>query len=227
MKPILLIAFTYLLISADSFGQTTETLRVKGAEIPFFIAKEGYRYPSFMPSRVYFNNGDSAGGKLNYNYLLQTMQFIGPKNDTLVITDEKNINHIAIGLDSFFYDNGYYEWVASSATARLGIKRSLKTAGAQKLGAFGIPSATSKIESEDVIRDVNTQKLDISEEIIFTKQKAYFVSEMKNHFVAANKKNIARLFPGKNIEDYITTNKLNLNKEQDLIDLFVYANKTK
>lgn len=211
-----------LLAFTSSFAQTTEIIRIKGGELPYFIAKEGYRYPTFMQSRVYFKDGDSAGGRLNYNYLLQSMQFMDPKGDTLVISNEKNISYISIGMDTFFYDNGYYEWIASSATAKLAVKHSLKTAGTQKLGAFGIPSATNKIESQDEIRSYNTQKLDINEEIVFAKQKAYYVSGLKNHFVEANKKNMSKLFPEKDIDNYIKENKLNLNKEGDLVDLFVF-----
>jgi hypothetical protein len=67
--------------------------------------------------------------------------------------------------------------------------------------------------------------LDINEEIVFAKQKAYYVSGIKNHFVEANKKNISKLFPEKDIDNYIKENKLNLNKEEDLVQLFVFVNK--
>ena len=65
----------------------------------------------------------------------------------------------------------------------------------------------------------------LNEEFVFSKETTYYISSVKGHFVEANKKNISKLFPRRNIEGYIKENKLNLNKEKDLIDVFVYANK--
>jgi hypothetical protein len=48
---------------------------------------------------------------------------------------------------------------------------------------------------------------------------------VNGHFVEATKKNISKIFPSKNIDSYIAENKLNLTREKDLIDLFVYVNK--
>lgn len=224
MRALLFIAYALLIVTINSFAQTSKEIRIKGGEVSDFIAKEQYKYPIFMRSRVYLNNGDSAGGMFNYNYFLQAMQFIDQKGDTLVISNEKDIKYIKTGTDTFFYDNGYYEWVASSATARLALKRSLKSVDAQKLGAFGIPTATNRIQSQDEIRSFYIQKLDIMEEIVFTKVNSYYVSGIKNHFVEANKKNISKLFPKKDIDNYIKDNKLNLTKEEDLVQLFVFVN---
>src|SRR5882757_1882910 len=226
MKKLLFTTLTLLTCSA--FAQKVENITVKGSEVSAFISKEVYRYPDFRKAKVYFKNSDSAGGKMNYNYLLQTMQFIGPQKDTLVVADEANIKYISIGLDSFFYDKGFYEWVASGSKTRLAIKHTLKLlAGSQKVGAYGIASSTGGIQSQDAFRGfIGTAGLDINEVFQFVKETGYYISTGNKHFVEFNKKNLENLFPKKEdkIEDFIKTNKINFTKEQDVVDLFVLAN---
>ena len=227
MKKLFLIALLFL--SVGAFAQKVENISVKGSEVHDFIKKEVYRYPEFRNARVYFKNNDSAGGKMNYNYMLQTMQFIGPQKDTLIIADEANIKYITIGLDSFFYDNGFYEWVASSSRSKLLIKHSLKLmAGSQKVGAYGIASASQSIQSQDAFRGfIGTAGLDINEEFQFVKETTYYIRAGKKggEIVTFTKKNLEELFPKKEdkIEEYIKQNKVNFNKEQDVVDLYVFV----
>ena len=44
-----------------------------------------YEYPQFVYGKVFFKPGDSSAGRLNYNRLLDQMQFIDFKGDTLNI----------------------------------------------------------------------------------------------------------------------------------------------
>lgn len=101
MKRILL-TFCITFFIGTAIAQGVEYITVNGSEVYDFIAKQGYRYPEFKKGRVYFVNKDSGGGMLNYNYLLQTMQFLDPKGDTLVFEDETTIKYITIGKDTFF-----------------------------------------------------------------------------------------------------------------------------
>lgn len=224
MRHSLLIACAIFIALTCAFGQAPELIRVHRNELFSFIKKEEYRYPEFMKARVYFNNGDSAGGMLNYNYLQHAMMFIDDKNDTVAIADEKNINYVKIGTDTFFYDNGFYQLIASSSTAKLAVKYVLKTSGPQKTGAYGFAAPTADVESWIDYKNFTNQKLGINEEFVFVRQKIYYVSGSKKHFVEANSKNISRLFPKKDVNTYIKENKLNLNDEKDVMRLFAFLN---
>ncbi|MEP7106403.1 MAG: hypothetical protein ABI760_00445 [Ferruginibacter sp.] len=225
MKTVLNFTCIFFLCISSVFAQKAETIRVVGKEADDFIAKAAYKFPAFTRARVYLKNGDIANGKFNYDYFNESMKYIDEKGDTLVIANEKDINCISIGSDTFFYDNRYFEWVASSASARLAVKRTLRLTHREKLAPSITNSPTNKVESHDVILDISNHQLDANEVLVFLKQTTYYISSINGHFAEANKKNIGKLFPGKNIEEYITRNKLNLNKEEDLIDVFVYANK--
>ncbi|MBL0355516.1 MAG: hypothetical protein IPP72_00890 [Chitinophagaceae bacterium] len=220
--------FTIIFFTLSVTAQETENIAVMGPQVFDYIANEGYRYPSFKKAVVYFTNAGPGAGRLNYNYLLQTMQFISEKGDTLVFADEKAISYIAIGSDTFIYDNAFYEIKATSKKYKLAKKTSIKLLGEpQKLGAFGIASATNNIPSEDVARGFGySSRLDVNEQFNFTRQTTWFVSVEGQPFAELNKKSIQRLFlpdAGK-VNGFIKQYSINLGKETDVLSLFAFIN---
>lgn len=212
-----------------SFAQNVERIAVKGSDLPLFYEKEEFKYPKFISTRVYLKNGDTAVGKFNFDFFDQSMHFINQKGDTVTLANEKDVKYITVGTDSFFYENGYYEWMATSAKARLAVKHTFKLAERQNLGAYGLSSPTMNVQTiGKIFSGGKSVDLPPNEELVFTRETTYYISLLKgpkNNFVVANKNNISDLFPKKDVEDFIKENKLNLNKEEDLIDLFIYISK--
>lgn len=231
MKKALIITCTLILSLSFLYAQKTETMKVSGSDYPDFLAKNEYKYPVYTKAQIAFKNGVMASARINYNNFKQSMKYIGEKGDTLEIANPEDINYIAIGADSLFYHEGaYYQWVASSATARLVAIHKFKEGPRALVGAFGIASPAKHVESRDAMLNdngVSTRQLGKNEEVTIIKETTYYISPLKDNtrFVAANKKNLDRLFPKKNVEDFIKENKINLNKEEHLIDLMVHLSK--
>lgn len=226
----LLTTFFSLIICGFSFAQNIERISVKGTEVPAFYEKYEYKYPAFKRADVHFINGDSARARFNFSYFDQSMRYINEKGDTLAIANEADVNLITFGTDSFFYDNGFYEWVATSAKVRLAAKHRFKLAERKVIGAFGTSSPAKNIQVIEKILGVTAYDLLTNEELVYSRETTYYISPikgLKNQFVVANKKNLNNLFPKKNVDDFIKENKLNLNKEEDLVDVFIYVSKTK
>ncbi|MEO7767550.1 MAG: hypothetical protein ABIS01_08995 [Ferruginibacter sp.] len=223
MKKAVTIGIGLCLCTIGLFAQKVETIQVKGDEAAAFISKATYKFPEFVKARVYFKNGDVSAGRFNYDYFNQLMKFIYESGDTLVIANEKDVKFVNLGSDTFFYDNQYYEWVASAGNARLTSRTTYRLSRKDNVGAYGTSSPAIKVEARDEILDNTKYKLKVNEILIFLKETNYYISSMKGQFVLANKKNIGKLFPGKNIEDYINQNKLNLNREEDLVNVIAYA----
>ncbi|MEO6819733.1 MAG: hypothetical protein ABI266_09255 [Ginsengibacter sp.] len=226
MKTFILSVCTLLLFNTTLIAQKSETIRVKGAEAKLFFARGHYKYPSFNRSRIYFKNGEPASARVNYDYFTDNMQYIGEKNDTLMINNPADIDYISVGLDSFFYETKWYEWVASSATARIGQRVTYQLISSDVVGAYGTSSPAINVESKSALMYGSMLALDENKEFTFRKETTYYVSANdKNHFVLANAKNMGKLFSKKNISGYISEKKLDLNKTDDLMDVFVFANK--
>ena len=224
MKKLFLPGFIFFFFTTSLSAQRTEVIRVKGNDVPAFIAKTKYKFPAFTHAKIFLKNGEVASARINFDYFDQAVKYIGEQRDTLILTND-DIKYISSTVDTFFYDKKFYEWIASSATARLAMLRTYKLNDKQKIGAFGTSSPTQKIESHDAILGVTHLDLGTNEEYVFSEQTSYFISKTDGNFVPATKKNISKIFPKKDIENYIASNKLNINKQEDLITLFVYANK--
>lgn len=230
MKRSFIFTFALLFCVSSLFAQMVENIKISGRDYPDFVKKNQYKYPTYTRASIVFNSGEKASARINYNNFSQVMTYINANNDTLEIANAGDIDFISVGTDSIFYDNGYYNWVASSATARLAMKHKYKEVNRALVGAFGTASPAKSIQSHQAIENAGSASVQISanEEITIAIETIYYISNLNSSnksFVVATKKNIDKLFPKKKVEDFIKENKLNLNKEVDLIDLMVYISK--
>jgi hypothetical protein len=224
MKKLFPLCFIFLFFTTPLFAQRTEVIRIKANDVPTFITKKKYKFPTFTHAKIYLKSGEVASARINFDYFDQAVKYIGEQRDTLTLTND-DVEYISSSIDTFFYDKKFYEWIASSATTRLAMLRTYKLNDKQKIGAFGTSSPTQQIESHDAILGVTHLDLATNEEYVFAEQTSYFISKIDGHFMPATKKNISNIFPKKDIENYIASKKLNITKQEDLITLFVYANK--
>jgi hypothetical protein len=167
---IFTMLFTMLFFLFNATAQRTETIRVKGKDATDFVSKSQYKFPAFTRAKIYLKDGDIASARVNYDYFNQTMKYIGENADTLAIANENDLKYISSDLDTFFYDNKYYEWVASSAKARLAVRRNYKFLNREKTGAYGTSSPAHNVESHDAILGVTHLNLDVNEELTFSKE---------------------------------------------------------
>src|SRR3712207_5371463 len=117
---LLLFALTY---GTGSFAQKKTFLIVKAGEniMDVVPAPEVFYYPQFTSGKVFFRDGTGVEAKLNYSRLVDEMHFIGPKGDTLALANEKNIKHVAIGNDTFYYDGGYVRLLSAGPLVKLAV----------------------------------------------------------------------------------------------------------
>ena len=217
-----------MLVCSVALSQNVERITLKGSELNEFYEKEQYKYPQFISSRIYLNNGDTAIGRLNYNFFDQTIRYLNEKGDTVVIANAKDVSYITVASDTFFYDNGFYEWGATSGKARLAVRHVYKLVERKKIGAFGTSSPAKNIQTIDRILGPTTYDLQQNEEVVIAKETSYYISPirgLKNEFVAFSRKNLRDLFPNKDVDGYIQDNRPNLNKEEDVLDLFIFLSR--
>ena len=220
----LLSLIILLNLGCIAFGQTTEVITVKAGQSLYDVHKEIYRYPNFKEGKVYFLDGGLSGGKLNYSFISEAMQFISPTGDTLSLADEATIKYIVIENDTFYYDKGYLEGLINAGTVKLAIKQKIKFKDTRKIGAFGTASPTLRTENEKTFLGDNRYNFIIAEDLIFVKEKEYYLNVRFRDFVIVNKKNLNKLFPEKkdNIETFLKQNNINLQVEKDLEKLILY-----
>lgn len=215
-------AFVFTLVA---FSQNIEMIKFKGEEFRDFIAKEAYRYPEFKKGAMYYRDGGApAKGLMNYNFLLQEMQFINNKGDTMAITDVNSIAYIKMERDTFLYQAGYFEKIKSFGRTSLLLKRSLKFVDEQKTGIFGTTATTGGVVSVDMYSELHEHRLGVNAVLIFARHTSYYFLDARGNVVAANKKNLDKYFKSEasQLEKYIADNKTDLNRQEDLVNLLAY-----
>ena len=194
----LLLLLLPLLYHCNLYAQKNAIIIVKpGSTIKESVPiTDLYEYPQFMHGTVFFRDGNSSGAAMNYNRFLDQMLFITAKGDTIILANEKNIKFINISNDTFFYDLGYIKLVNSTASVKLGMKQMLKIIDKEKMGAYGMSSSTTAVDSYNSFYDgIQIYNLTVMENLVLAKKVQYYIGDIYNHFVSVSKKNLINLFP--------------------------------
>ena len=159
---------------------------------------------------------------MNYNLLLETMQFIDEKGDTLILANENTINYITVGLDTFFFHEGYLQLISTYGEIELAIRQKIKFLDEKNIGAYGLSTSTHTIDNYNTLRANATYALKVNKDLIYSKEKKYYFSQGNEGFVIVNKKNLLKEFPRKKnfIENYLKQHDIDFNNEEDLKTLF-------
>ena len=223
MKVLYLFVFAY----SCSINAQDSTIIVKAGKSIYesVSTAELYEYPQFVFGKVFFKPGDSSTGRLNYNRLVDQMQFIDFKGDTLNIADPGTIKSISINTDLFYYDNGYVKLIKENNSIKLAAKQTLRFADKQKGGAYNTTSSTSAITTYSSFSiEGKVYNVIPTEDMILKKQTQYYFGDKYNHFVLANKKNLLRLFSKQNgaLTAYLKENDVDFTNREDLEKLLQY-----
>ena len=209
-------------------AQTTERIVIKaGEDIAAALSSHGmYRFAKFRPGIVKFKDSSFAKALLNYNVILNDMQFINTNGDTLVLTDIKQIDSIRIDSDVFYYEKGYLQVIDDYNETKL-VMRQVNSVQYLKKGALGLTNPTVHTFSyEDPQSGLYTgNKLMINEDIVLLKEISYSLVYKKFRQTPANYDGFLKAFPGiKNeIRQYVDENKTNFRMEADLNKLLKFC----
>ena len=223
MKALLMWLFI-LLSNSYLAAQDSTLVTIKAGNRVDDVLKPAdiFYYPQFTNGQVFFRDGSKALGKMNYSRLFDQVLFIGPKGDTLALADEKTIKFIAIGKDTFFYDEGYIRLIEKSGVVKLAEKQIWVVADVRKIGTHNRPTSTVAVTSfstyADVIGRAKSYDLLINEDIVIRRETYYYFGDEYNKFARAGKKRLLLLFPKEqmNLENYLKENKVNFDKRDDL-----------
>ncbi|HEY1112231.1 MAG TPA: hypothetical protein VGE66_01675 [Chitinophagaceae bacterium] len=225
MKTVFLLALLY-----GSTCLAQNTIRIKaGTPLNHALSPaELYQYEAFRPGRIWYKDGHSSGGQLNYNRFFDEMQFISNRGDTLAVNNEPSIRFVAIEKDTFCYAGGFVRIMSATPTVKLAIKQWLKLQGNEKYGGYGQTYTSSAITSVSLLDDgKQTHRLTVKENILLTREVQYYFGDRWDHFLPATRKNVLELFAKHEdaVRQYLRERKVDFQKEEDLQALFVFLAK--
>lgn len=189
-----------------------------------------YQYPQFTGGTVYFKDGSASNGNLNLNLFNGEMQFINAAGDTMALSDAGLAKYITIQNDTFYFSKVYVQSVYENKTAKLAKLVAIKQVDLKKKGAYSQSSSISSINSASYFLGSNNQvtKLTEAKEVVLHKETFYFIGDKFNNFKPAFKKNIFNMFNSNKsaIDAFIKSNKINLDKIDDLVKLVYFIQQT-
>jgi hypothetical protein len=184
-----------------------------------------FHYPDFKQGRIFYKDGRTAGGRLNYHRMLDELQFIDPKGDTLAVDNEPTIQLVVMGTDSFYYHEGYVRLLRQANGVKLASKQWLQMADRQKMGGYGQPSFTSAITNLKSYDDGRRlYDLTVKEDLVFSPEHRYYLGDKYNRFLPATRKNVLDLFNKhqKVLKQYFDEKKVDFQKAEDIEQLYAF-----
>ena len=223
----------FILISFTGLSAQDSTyITIKSGDIiqEGLSSADMYYFPQFTKGAVFFKGGTKATAKVNYTHLFDQMLFIDGKGDTLALANEKTIKFIAVGQDTFYYDEGYVRIIADDHFVKLSEKQIWVVADIRKPGPHNTSTSTIGVTSVRTFRQGNDavrNPLSLDEDIVLRKETHYYFGDEYNHFARAGKKGLFELFNKKqrSIENYLKENKVDFDKKDDIEKLFQFVSK--
>ncbi len=221
------LLFLSIPLFTNAFAQNAESFTVKtGTSIRESVPDSVlYQYPQFTAGRVYFRNGSTTNAQLNYNRFLDEMQFLANNGDTLAIAEAETIKLILVGIDSFYYDKGYFFVVSNNGSIKLATKQGFKILDKQKTAAYDMSSSVSSIRNvNSYTTEGKIYNLAVREEVVLTRETYYYFGNKYNQFAPATKKDIMSLYPKhrNEISKYIKENEVRFQDREDLEKLLQF-----
>lgn len=180
---------------------------------------EIFFYPEFTTGRVFLRDGVVSEVRLNYNRLVDEIHFINEKGDTLALANENNLKFVAVGNDTFCYDEGYIRIVSSGKPVKLAIREIWIISETRQLGAYGASNNSVRMISfRSMHEGGRLYDLTVNEDVILKKTTKYYFADSFNKFVPASKANLLMLVPNeeRRIASYFKENKINFSNKADL-----------
>ncbi len=224
MKKIFTIIISLLITSLWLSGQNYKPVTVKAGTrvIEYFPYKDRYMFTDFREGKILFRNGRILTNRLNYNFLLNEMQFTQSK-DTLSIsnTNKKDIRYIALEQDTFYIRDQYLHQIRAGRI-RIFENQDIHLKDILKKGAMGTVNRSSATDSfNSMSLQGNIYDLRPEEDWVFQKTPVYFISVDRGDFVPLYRKSAIQLMPGKedSVKDFIKTNKIDFESRDDITKL--------
>lgn len=155
-----------------------------------------YLLPKFTDGIIKMKDGNVAGGKLNYNTVIDEMQFITDKNELLSVADPSAVVQVVIGDRNFYYLKNYFFELVSDGNillfSRIHVKRF-----EEKIGAYGGTSSTSSITSVSSYTSDNgtLTKLSAGVKVSLQTEVIYYVMVNGKYKLVLTKNDLFKLFP--------------------------------
>lgn len=157
-----------------------------------------YLFPQFTEGSVTLKDGSVWFGKLNYNTVLDQMEFIGTNNEILSLAEPEKVLKVIIDNRNFINIKINFAEIISDGPVFL-CQRKHTIRNVEKIGAYGTTGSGSNISTVSSFR-VNER--DVNDLMVQEKTKShtnliFYVINKRTIREIANQKDLLKCFPSK------------------------------
>lgn len=219
------------LVCESLLAQTREEYLVRtGQEANEVIPRvKHFYYPAFLEGQVFYPQGKRSDILLlNYNTLLEVMQYIDQNGDTLYIPEESNIfRYVRIGKDLFYHHfrEGYFNLQTREEKYNLATRTRWKIERRDMMvyNGYGMSSVSpgSTVSTRRVGESVVT-----NQDMAYRTETEFYILGPRDGVFHANRTGVLKAFSDhkEKIIDYMRDNRTNFEDAQSLKELVQYAN---
>lgn len=212
-------------------AQGTEKYLVRTGQEPSEVIPRvlHFYYPEFQQGQVFYPQGKRSDVMLlNYNTLLEVMQYIDHNGDTLYIPEESNIfKYVRIGKDIFYhhFKEGYFNLHTRYDHYNLATRTRWKIERRDMLvyNGYGISSVSpGSTLSERRVDDSVVPNQDVS----YVTERQFYVVGPRDAVFRASRSGFLKAFSGnkEDVQAFMRDHNTNFDDEASLLELIVYAN---
>lgn len=222
MKRILVISL-FVMACMQAKGQSVTFIDPDDKAAIFFDSVK-FVNPNYEHGIIVFKDNKQSNGTMNICTIDQKIHFVTPQKDTLVLTENDNVNRVFIkGKTYINSSNGYIEIRDILGEVCLGVLSDIELLYNVQTGAYGQKRQNATVQTVKFI-DTDGYRVDLDSRNIrpFRYSKTPLLYRGNGAVLTVNKKNLMKCFPKQKafIEEYISEHKPNLGAIEPVEELF-------
>ncbi|MGN0213183.1 MAG: hypothetical protein ACI4AH_00040 [Muribaculaceae bacterium] len=193
-------------------------------------ANATYVYPEFREGVAYLRNGDVSRAWFNYCMLLDEMHYrLSAEGEVQALSNGADVGFIKIGNDAFYYVGkmSFAQLVVYDDDAVLCYRRHTRIAQDDgDYGAYGTATETvSAMRVQSVAFKPSLKDLDNYRDLKYDVENEYILMVDGKPIVIRSAKAFEKAFPKlkKQIKDYMSANKVNFKRGDDIVALMEFC----
>jgi hypothetical protein len=226
-----LIALIVFCVCESLSAQTSEEFMVRtGQEASEVIPRvKHFYYPTFLEGQVFYPQGKRSDVMLlNYNTLLEVMQYIDENGDTLYIPEESNIfRYIRIGKDLFYHQfrEGYFNLQTREQNYNLATRTRWKIERRDIMVYNGYGMSTVSPGSTVSTRRVG-ESVVTNQDMMYRTETEFYIVGPRDVVFRTTRSGILKVFNDhkEKIVNFLRDHQTNFEDAQSLTELVQYCN---
>ncbi len=216
---LLLTIWCYFIFSEAILAQRDAFTLSAGSPVWRGIPKEEhYIHKDFVKGVIHYKKRRQVFEKMNYNLLLEQMQFITNRGDTVNIGNDVYFKFIVLDRDTFYQDRFYYRVFKEYDKIKLIYKT-----GFAITNKSGQDSVT---RFHRVINGAFLRGISAKDTIRLVRYEEYYMLDLRNTIYSLSGENLVKMYPHrrKGLSDYFYNNTAKLTNRKDVEKLMDFLN---